>query len=64
MDQSLPGPRPCTICSSENAKGVKTLIVPRRGRIELSSRYIEAALYVCTLCGAIRKEPLASVKAA
>jgi len=60
MAPSLPGPRPCTMCRSENDKGVKILISPCRGQIELSTREIEAAVYVCTLCGAVRKEALMS----
>lgn len=58
MAQQLPGPRPCTICNSENDKRVKILITPRLGRIELSSVEIAAAVYECPLCGAVRKEPL------
>ncbi len=60
MTPQLPGPRPCTMCNSENDKRVKILITPRLGRIELSSREIAAAVYECPLCGAVRKEPLVS----
>ena len=46
------------MCTSENDKRVKILITPRLGRIELSSLEIDAAVYECPLCGAVRKEPL------
>jgi len=46
------------MCRSENGDRVKVLIVPRLGRIELSSREILAAVYECKLCGAVRTEPL------
>ena len=58
MENQLPGPRPCSMCRSENKDRVKILIAPRLGRIELSSREIPAAVYQCKLCGAIRLEPL------
>ena len=58
MENQLPGPRPCTMCRSENNDRVKILITPRLGHIELSSREIPAAVYQCKLCGAIRMQPL------
>lgn len=58
MEGKLPGPRPCTMCRSENDHRVKVLITPRLGEIELSSRTIPAAVYECRLCGAVRLQPL------
>jgi hypothetical protein len=58
METQLPGPRPCTMCRSERSDRVKMLIVPRLGRIELSSREILAAVFECKLCGAVRMQPL------
>ncbi len=58
MSEQLPGPRPCTMCRSENDQRVKVLITAKRGEIELSSRKIPAAVYECKLCGAVRMEPL------
>jgi hypothetical protein len=65
MEAVLPSPRPCSMCRSESRDRVKVLIRPRLGRIELSSGEIDAAVFACTLCGAVRKEPLQrSVQAA
>lgn len=58
MEAVLPSPRPCSMCRSETHDRVKVLIRPQLGRIELSSSEIDAAVFTCTLCGAIRKEPL------
>jgi hypothetical protein len=64
MSQTLPGPRPCAMCSSKSYDGTVVLIQPRAGRIRLSSREIDAAVYDCTLCGAVREEPLRTPRAA
>lgn len=58
MDPRMPGPIPCLMCTSEDYEGVKVLVTPRPGRIELSSRFIDAAVYECRICGAVRQEPL------
>ena len=58
MSEKLPGPRLCTMCSSEDDRRIKVLIAAKRGEIELSSRRIPAAVYACKLCGAVRIEPL------
>ena len=58
MEVLLPRPRLCSMCPSETIFRVKVLIRPRPGTIELSSGSIDAAVFTCTLCGAVRKEPL------
>ena len=64
MDPRMPGPSPCLMCTSEDYEGVKVLLTPRPGRIELSSRSIDAAVYECGICGAVRQEPLRPEKRA